>query len=174
MPEWQNGKTCQPCARRRQSVCQRAHTHFCEGRTRMVERRNLLEPSSPPEINFLGSEGSHMLRPPHALSPRTVPFSCPSNGGMGAWRPMFTIALCLSPPSNFRPPRMLSFRTIPAPVKGVWGLSPHVYHSPCPSTPMLTDCPHGCQSGSFPPACPFLPELTEISYLGLVKKMPTD
>ena len=116
------------------------------------------------------------------------------------------------PPSNLRSPHMLSFRTIPASVKGVWGLSPHVYHSPCPSTPMPTDRPMStialCLSplaistrrtrflpalshshtlvmgvwglsphvhrSSFPPACPFLPELTEISYLGLVKKMPTD
>ena len=26
-------------------------------------------------------------------------------------------------------------------VVGVWGLGPHVYRSPCPSTPMPTDCP---------------------------------
>ena len=37
----------------------------CGEHTRMAERQNLLEPYTPPKINFSGRKGSRMFRPPH-------------------------------------------------------------------------------------------------------------
>ena len=108
-PEWRSGRTCWSHPRRQKSIFQGTKVRACSacrtnalgmpcaapsGWRRLSNHAKGAKPSRPrkqerfaePSSAYSSSPPSN-LRPPHALSPCTVPFSCPSNGGMGAWPP---------------------------------------------------------------------------------------
>lgn len=116
-PEWRSGGTCWSHPRRQKSIFQGAKARACSVRRTNALSMPCVAPSGRTHLrNHAKDVKPSRLRKRECFAGPSSVYASPS-------------------PGNLRSPHMLSLRTAPASVKGVWGLSPHVYHSPLPFAP---------------------------------------